>query len=152
MQIIINNTDLIKLKPATRQDLLATLFSSSASASSTPPQNAKGFEFEEVVDLTPAQVEEFMQGCSPQTVAGLQVIAEHGPVIAANLLNAAGIDNYGHFQGRVTKRTRTITGDKHAFLFTWDDWTSGENAERGYGHYAVTETTFRSLRKHFELD
>jgi hypothetical protein len=150
MQIIINDTDLIKLKPATRQDLLATLFGSSAAV--TQPQNANGFEFDEVVDLTPEQVAEFVQGCSPQTVAGLQVIAEHGPVILANLLNEAGIDNYGHFQGRVTKRTRTITGDKHAFLFTWDDWTSGENGERGYGHYAVTETTFRSLRTYFELD
>lgn len=149
MQIIINDTDLIKLKPATRQDLLATLF---RSAASTPAQNAEGFEWEEVVDLTPDQVEEFMQGCSPQTVAGLRVIAEHGPVIAANLLHEAEIENYGHFQGRVTKRTRTITGDKHAFLFTWDDWQSEENAERGYGHYAVTETTFRSLRKYFDLD
>ena len=150
MQITINENDLTKLKPATRQDLLATLFGTTAAT--IPPENADGFEFEEVADLTPEQVAEFMQGCSPQTVAGLQIIAEHGPVIAANLLNEAGIENYGHFQGRVTKRTRTITGDKHAFLFTWDDWTSGENAERGYGHYAVTETTFRSLRKHFELD
>ena len=66
--------------------------------------------------------------------------------------NEAGIENYGHFQGRVTKRTRTITGDKHAFLFTWDDWNDGENAERGYGHYAVTDTTFRSLRGYFKLD
>jgi hypothetical protein len=73
-------------------------------------------------------------------------------VIAANLLNEAGIENYGHFQGRVTKRTRTVTGDKHAYLFTWDDWQSEENAERGYGHYAVSEKTFRSLRRHFKID
>ncbi|MBX9460705.1 MAG: hypothetical protein KL785_05995 [Brevundimonas sp.] len=38
----------------------------------------------------------------------------------ADMLGAAGIDNYSHFQSRVTKRTRTITGNKKAFLFTWD--------------------------------
>jgi hypothetical protein len=151
MMITLTDTDLSKLKPATRADIVAVLLSTAAAAQ--PSNNhPEGFKWDEVVDLNPSQVEEFMQGCAPQTIAGLKVIAEHGPVIAANLLLEAGIDNYGHFQGRVTKRTRTITGDKHAFLFTWDDWSEGENAERGYGHYAVTETTLRSLRDYFGLN
>ena len=151
MMIVLTDTDLSKLKQTSRADIMSVLLRSTAAAA--PPQNqAEGFEWEEVVDLTPDQVEEFMQGCSQQTVAGLKVIAEHGPVIAANLLQEAGIENYGHFQGRVTKRTRTVTGDTRAFLFTWDDWSEGENAERGYGHYAVTDTTFRSLRGFFGLD
>lgn len=150
MQLIINDTDLTKLKPATRQDLLSTFFGTGASAPGA--QNAEGFDWEEVADLDTDEMDEFMQGCSEQTVAGLKIIAEHGPVIAADLLEKAGISNYGHFQGSVTKRTRTITGDKHAFLFAWDDWSSDENEERGFGHYAVTETTFRSLRAYFELD
>lgn len=150
MMIVLTETDLSKLKPSTRTDLMAVMLSNSAALA--PAQNqAEGFNWEDVVDLTPEQMSEFMDGCSEQTVAGLKVIAEHGPVIAANLLNEAGIDNYGHFQGRVTKRTRTITGNKHAYLFTWDDWQSEENQEAGYGHYAVTETTFKSLRSHFEL-
>ena len=151
MMIVLNEKDITSLKPSTRADLMAFLLRSTAAP--TPPQNhAEGFEWDEVVDLAADKVAEFMQGCAEQTVAGLKVIAEHGPVIAANLLQEAGIENYTHFQGRITKRTRTITGDKHAFLFTWDDWGSGENAERGYGHYAVTDTTFRSLRSYFELD
>ena len=151
MMIVLTDTDLSKLKQSSRADIMSVLLRSTAAA--MPPQNqAEGFEWDEVVDLTPDQVEEFMQGCSQQTVAGLKVIAEHGPVIAANLLQEAGIENYGHFQGRVTKRTRTVTGDKSAFLFTWDYWSEGENAERGYGHYAVTDTTFRSLRGFFGLD
>lgn len=151
MMIILNESDLNNLKPTTRADLMAAIFRSPAMPTS-PQNHAEGYEWEDVVDLTPEDVAEFMQGCSTQTVAGLQLIAEHGPVIAANLLQQAGIDNYGHFQGRVTKRTRTITGNKRAFLFTWDDWNSDENAERGCGHYAVTETTFRSLRSYFNLD
>ena len=150
MQFIINDTDFSKLKPGTRQDIIATLLSTTTNP--VPEYDMEGFDWDEVVDLTPDEVEEFVAACSEQTVAGLRVIAEHGPVIAANLLNEVGIENYGHFQGRVTKRTRTVTGDKHAYLFTWDDWQSEENAERGYGHYAVTEKTFRSLRRYFGLN
>ncbi len=90
-----------------------------------------------------------MKGCAPETIAGLRVIAENGPVIKASLLDAAGIENYSHFQGRVTKRTRTITGQKGVYFFTWDDW---EEAPDGVGHYAVTGPTFRSLRIYFNLD
>ena len=151
MKIIIDQNDFSRLRPTTRQDIIATLLSS-VGTTSAAQNHTEGFDWEEVMDLTPDQVAEFMQGCNPKTVAGLQIIAEQGPVVAANALQEAGIDNYGHFQGSVTKRTRTITGNKHAFLFTWDDWTVGENAERGYGHYAVTDTTFRSLRNYFELD
>ena len=151
MKIVIDQHDFSKLRPATRQDIISTLLSSAA-ASPSSPNHPEGFEWDERVDLTPDQVVEFMRKCHPTTIAGLKVIAEHGPVIAANLLEEAGIDNYGHFQGTVTKRTRTITGNKHAYLFTWDDWSIGENAERGYGNYAVTETTLRSLRSYFELD
>lgn len=117
-----------------------------------PGADQYGMEWEGVVDLTPAQVAEILEGCSTQTVAGLRIFAEHGPIIDANLLDGAGIDNYGHFQGRVTKRTRTVTGDRHAFLSTWDDWTSEENAARGYGRYAVTNTTWGSLREVFDFD
>ena len=152
MMIVLTDTDLSKLKQASRADIMSVLLASTAAAV-LPEVRDEGFDWEERVDLTPDQVEEFMQGCAPQTIAGLKVIADHGPKIAAKLLeDEAGIDNYGHFQGRVTKRTRTVTGDKHAFLLAWDDWTVGENAERGYGHYAVTDTTFRSLRGFFGLD
>lgn len=159
MQIVLTENDFSKLKPATRQELLALLLSSSATV--TPADNhAEGFEWDEVVDLSPDEVKEFIEGnrdrgfgpIAEQTAEGLKAIAKHGPVIPANVLEEAGIENYGHFQGRVTKRTRTVTDNKHAFLFTWDDWNSEENAERGYGHYAVTETTFRSLRAYFGIN
>ena len=85
MMVVLTDTDLSKLKQASRADIMSVLLRSTEAA--IPSQNqAEGFPWEEVVDLTPDQVEEFVQGCAPQTVAGLKVIAEHGPVIAANLL------------------------------------------------------------------
>jgi hypothetical protein len=149
MLIVLTKEDFSALSPSTRAELLASL---SSKPKADPGQLPSGFtekDFEDVVDLTPGEIEEFMEGCSEETIAGLKVIAEHGPVIHAKLLDDAGIENYGHFQGRVTKRTRTVTGDRDAYLFAWDDW--GE-AEDNIGQYAVTPMTYRSLRIYFELD
>lgn len=146
MQLILNDQDLVKLKGSTRADLMANVFPKEKAQSA---EDSEGFDWEDVADLSPGEIEEFMGGCSQETIAGLRVIAEHGPTIRANLLAQAGIENYGHFQGRVTKRTRTVTGDKDAFLFAWDDWQAQED---GIGHYAVTAKTFRSLRVYFNLD
>lgn len=146
MKLTLNESDLSRLSAAARAELAALLF---------PKQEAslpEGFDiddFEDVVDLTPEQVDEFMQGCAEVTIDGLRIIAEHGPAIHASLLDEAGIENYGHFQGSVTKRTRTVTKVKGAFLFAWDDWHKAPN---GIGRYAVTDVTFRSLRQYFELD
>jgi hypothetical protein len=147
MQIVLTEEDLTKLAPSTRADLMAHIF---PMKSAKQGDNDPSLDWVDVVDLTPGQVEEFMDGCAPETIAGLRVIAEHGPKIHADLLRQAGIENYGHFQGRVTKRTRTVTGDRHAFLFSWDDWQSEKNG--GVGHYAVTAATHRSLRIYFNLD
>jgi len=48
-----------------------------------------------------------------------------------------------------TIRTRTITGDKGAFLVGWDDWSQ---VEFGEGRYAITPITHQSLRRHIALD
>jgi len=149
MEIVITKDDFTSFSPSTRAEIIARLTSKPKANPGQLPTGFTADDFEGVVDLTPGQVEEFMAGCSDKTVAGLKVFAEHGPVIQAKLLNAAGIENYGHFQGRVTQRTRTVTGDEDAFLFAWDDWRT---VDEGEGQYAVTQGTFRSLRIYFELD
>ncbi|MDB5393074.1 MAG: hypothetical protein JWM91_580 [Rhodospirillales bacterium] len=82
-------------------------------------------------------------------MAGLRVFAESGPVIRADALSAVGITNFGHFQGRVTRCTRTVKGSKDAYLFAWDDWAEGENAARCFGHYRVSAATYHALRQFF---
>ena len=151
MLIVITKEDFNAFSPSTRAELLASLSSKPKANPGSLPTGFSAEDFEDVLDLTPGQIEEFMEGCAEETIAGLQVFAEHGPVIHASLLDAVGIgkDKYAHFQGRVTKRTRTVTGERGAYLFAWDDWTS---APDGIGQYAVTPMTFRSLRIYFELD
>lgn len=149
MYIVLTKEDLTSFSPAVRAELLASVFAKAKPSLDGIPAGFSEDDFEDVVDLTPGKVEDFMEGCADETIAGLKVFAEHGPVIHAGLLNAVGIDNYSHFQGRVTKRTRTVTKDKDAFLFAWNDWAA---APDGVGQYAVTPETFRSLRIYFKLD
>lgn len=149
MQIVLTKDDFTSFSPSTRAEIIAHLTSMPKVSIGQLPTGFTADDFENVVDLTPGQVEDFMAKCSEKTIAGLKVFAEHGPAIQAKLLNAAGIEKYGHFQGRITQRTRTVTGDANAFLFAWDDWNE---AEEGEGQYAVTLATFRSLRIYFEMD
>lgn len=147
--LMLTKDDIRSLSPSAQEELKQLLFAKPRVDVAGLPDGFTADDFEDVVDLTPGQMEDFMAGCSAETVAGLKIIAENGPVIHASQLDAAGIDNYGHFQGRVTKRTRTITGNRDAYLFTWDDWTQQPG---GVGHYVVTPATFRSLRIYFKLD
>jgi hypothetical protein len=149
MQITLDNDDISNLSPAMRAELSTILFRRRANPD---PANVSEFEFEDVADFTPAMIEKFAERCSEKTMAGLRVFAEHGPKIRADLLKQAGIENYGQFQGAVTRRTRTVTGDPDAFMFDWDDWGEGENAERGFGHYVVTARTYSALREHFGIN
>jgi hypothetical protein len=149
MEIVLTKDDFISFSPSTRAEIIAYLTSKPKVSPGQLPTGFTAEDFEDVVDLTPGEVEDFMSGCSEKTIAGLRVFAEHGPVIQAKLLNDVGIEKYGHFQGRITQRTRTITGDEDAYLFAWDDW---EEVEEGEGQYAVTQATYRSLRIYFELD
>ena len=102
-----------------------------------------------MTDLTLRDLQTWMEAASDKTKLGLRVFAESGPVIIAQALTDAGITNISHFQSRVTVRTRTVTGDKNAFLFGWDDW---EIVAEGKGKYGVTPITHQSLRRYFNLD
>ncbi|WP_203077406.1 hypothetical protein [Falsiroseomonas ponticola] len=152
VQLLLSEADFTSLSPETQRELLDYLRGRRRTLTPQGPDGGDDFDWDEVIDLTLDDVKTFMDGCSPETIEGLKVVAEHGPIIRANLLNAAGITNYAHFQGRVTKRTRTVTKNRHAFLFGWDDWSSPENSAIGCGRYGVTPTTHKALRKFFGLD
>jgi hypothetical protein len=139
-----------RLSTRTQAELLKAVFGSG----STPPQasetfNPEDFDWEHVVDFSPGDIEAFMETLGEETTAALRVIAERGPCIEAGWLDGTGIESYASFQRSTTRRTRSITGRKTDFLLTWDDW---EPLPDGQGHYAVSATTFRSLRVFFELD
>lgn len=134
-----------KLKPRTKAELLAAVFSTS-----TPTTELDGaFDWEKRVDFSPGQIEEFMSTLNEETTEALRIIAETGPYVHAGALDSSGISDYAAFQRSTTRRTRTLTGNGDDFFLAWDDWPQSEN---GIGRYAVTPATHRSLRIFFELD
>ena len=144
MQITLTIDDLTKLKPSSRADIIRTFFPPDRSSS-----GQDDYDWDDVADLTPGQVEELISGCGEKTTSGLRIIAEHGPVIHASLLDDVEIESYGNFQGGVTRRTRTVTGDRHIRLFAFDNWPDQPD---GIGHFAVSSTTHRSLKIYFGLE
>ena len=148
MDITLNTErDFPELSASARREIIALITRAVVTNPATEP--FRGIDMTDVAELTSRQVEKWMEAASPPTKRGLQVVAELGPVIKAKDLIDAGISNTGHFQSRTTIRTRTVTGDKDAYLFGWDDWSI---AEEGEGRYAVTPLTHESLRRYFKLD
>jgi hypothetical protein len=154
MMIVLTNEDCARLGPDTLREILAGAglpAKSNDDTAPTKPEGAEGMDFTGVADLSPDQVAKFMPGVGKETEEALRVIAEHGPIVDATLLKITN-ENYAHFQGRLTKRTRTITGDKDGHLITWndDDWEY-DNGKVVKGRYAVTVVTWQSLRTYFGL-
>src|SRR5271155_1734660 len=156
MFLVISGSDYAQLRPETRADLLACLGQQTMAAeplaspaSEEPSPAAEGIDVEDLVDLTPDQAADLVNGIQQQSVDGLRIFAEHGPIIDAHLLNNVGITNYAHFRGRVTKRMHTVTRNKNACLLRWDDWQWSDDGKKTLlsGRYAVTTTTYRSLRQ-----
>ena len=135
------------LSSRTKAELLSAVFGSPGRGDGAVQGD---FDWGNRVEFTPGEVETFMEAFeeSASVLAGLRVIAEHGPRIHAGMLDRAGVDDYSSFQRSTTRRARTVAGDK-AYLLAWDDWTK---ASDGIGHYAVTPATHRSLRIFFNLD
>jgi hypothetical protein len=148
-----------KLGAKTKAELLSAVFGTSGPSSAMPSGETGGIEidWENVVNLTPGDIEEFIDEASSMydgTVAALKVIAEYGPIVHSSLLKAKLIQSNGEpwfeelavFQRSTTRRVRSVTGGKHDYLLGWDDWKNGE------GHYAVTDVTHRSLRVYFGIE
>ena len=147
MKIILDtDVDFPDLSGSARREIISLLTRNREPKPEMEPY--RGISMTAVADLTYRQVQKWMEAASPPTKLGLRVVAEHGPVIRAKALTDAGIDNISHFQSRTTIRTRTVTGDRDAYLFGWDDWTA---VDEGDGRYAVTRITHESLRRYFQI-
>ncbi len=155
MDITLTRDDLAQLSESARGEILALTLHAPCRESASKPAapgaddaQFAGIDMTDVVDLSFRQMQKWMAAASGPTKAGLYVFATRGPIVHAKTLVEAGIDNLRHFQSRTTVRTRTVTGDRDSYLLGWDDWS---RVDEGEGRYAVTPTTFESLRRYFGL-
>lgn len=150
MFMVIDKKQFSSLSPQAQEELTAAWFGEEAAARTIPDTlgpDYKDIDMEGVADITPRQMREWMIKASDKTKAGLRLFADK-PVVTAQELLDAGIENLAHFQSRTTIRTRTVTGDKEAFLLGWDDWNE---AKENQGRYAVSPITHHALRAYFKI-
>ena len=159
MEIILNQSDLDNVSNGTREEIVSLILARPALTTNEElDERYHGIDMTDVVDLTVAQVHEFVKGASRQTVRGLRALAEDGPAISVVTLNAAlqeVREELGHeramapsqFQSRTTRRTRTVAGRGDIWLLGWNDWHLAETDHECL--YAVTPTTYESLKRYF---
>lgn len=159
MMIILTGEDLAAFSDATRTEILRRLQSNigamPSTSPSTSPSPAPHFsdQYDDIntvnlEDITVKHIGKWMEGLSAPVRAGVQIIAEHGPVIRAGALLEAGI-GIKHFQSATTRRTRALTRDPDAFFVAWNNWAGMDDVE---GKYAVSPITHQSLQWYFKLD
>jgi hypothetical protein len=176
MELRLNADDCARLRPETLAQVLRELGLYAPGLGSRAPEASDGspnnpqdswteeWNFTNVADLTVPQIRDFIRGYE-QVESALRLFAEHGPVLDARLLANVGVvdDPTGEergwdgviaissFQRNMTKRVRTVTGNKMAFLFTWGPWEHDSEGRLTSGQYVVSPATFRALRKYFDL-
>lgn len=160
--VTLSGEELRKFSPAFQAELLAYLSTTVADASvpalaapsvtdSTDYSSIDydGIDYDGVVDITPSQAGELISGICEKYANCLRLFAEHGPVINGSLVAQLGITNFSNLQMSVSKRTRTVTGNKKARLLAFDNWEFGDGRSVVSGRYAVTPATCQALKSAF---
>jgi hypothetical protein len=151
--IVLTEADLAGLSETVRSEVIGNLASARLTNRSLPyaaPSVSAaydGIEMHAVEDVTFKHVRRLMTGLSDGIHDGLRIMAQHGPVIRAQLLLDLQISPR-HFQSGTTRRVRALTGDRQAFLLGWDRWS---DVESGEGRFALSPITHQSLQRHFGL-
>lgn len=120
-----------------------------ASATSVPPvevpESAPGGE-EDGSDLSLAQAKRLLEGCGDKTKAVLRIVfsKDKRSFVRGEIAREMGgtLSDLGGVWAGLTKRTRTVLGDKNAGLFAWD-WDDAKGDWIGES----SETTYQSMRK-----
>lgn len=150
MNLVITNKDLQKLSLETKIELMNTLgfqigISDQLAGNSSIPQDMDG----EIEDLTYKPLKRFMSGVSEETKDKLKFFAQNdGKATVNSMFEKFGEFSWAGFQSGVTRRLRTVTNDKDANLFDWDD--SEDDWENC--NIWVSKITVDSLKRYFSID
>ena len=104
--------------------------------------------------ITNAQARKIIEEpLNKKTRAVLRAIAELGPRFGyRQLLKAVGEKDISGVWAGITRRTRSVLGDREAQLITWDpesiEWKNDEYIDQ---QAWVTQTTFQALREAFGI-
>lgn len=154
MLILVTHSDLYDLSVSARDEIIGLLLRRPAGEAlpevvvSEPDERYHGISMDDVADLTPSHLREFQKEAAPSTMFGLRIFAEDGPVLSKEQLLARLAMELRTFLAATTKRARTVTGNKNVRLIGY----RGPHTDDDNRVYAVSLTTYRSLRRFYLLD
>ena len=170
--IVISDTDFGRLSPSTQQELLALLQGGEALSAldqemldDTMPRPPVSWdpEGEEAFPLAPREAKELLRGIAPQSKAILRLFCDNvrngtGWATIEELMTASGHDSPAGLMKAmpaITRRLRTVTGNKEAWLFDWydEDWEwDQERKTWAKGLYFIPSPAIQSLRQAFGME
>lgn len=169
--IVISENDFARLSAPTQQELLGLLQSGVDSAADqdaledTMPRPPVTWdpEGEEAFPLAPREAKELLRGIAPQSKAILRSFCENlrngtGWATIEELMTASGHDSpQGLMKAMpaITRRLRTVTGNKEAWIFDWydEDWEWDRDRKTwAKGLYFIPSPAILSLRQAFGME
>jgi len=143
MQIILNEKEFQGLTKRTQDELLKLLADPTANGHQTN---------DNLVELPFMLFKKFMENVSKKTALCIKEFGETGRVRWSRLQTLAGGDDTGVRSG-IHRRIRKMLDAPEAILLEWD-YTKEEfdtNDELSDGEYYVSETTYQSIRRYYEM-
>lgn len=131
--------------------LLQGTSTETAKAVAAPIREVEDVVVEKGADLSVAQATAFLEGCSDKTKKVIRAIVASGTGkfrlnALAQTLNV-GLGDLGGVWGGLTKRTRTILGDKKANLIAWRNFYDLEDNKWLDAAGTLSEVTYASFRQ-----
>lgn len=150
--IILSEKSFRSLSTLAQREILSALTGNTLEQSSLSGDFLSEID-ENFAQLSPSQVRDLYQGCHERTRKALEIIAKgkKREFHVADIANAIGIkpDELGGVWGGLTKRVRTVTGNKNCTLISWEGHEPQTDSKGTYLDQIgeVTELTYHSLRK-----
>ncbi len=152
--IVIDVRDLERLSSGAREELLALVGVGGLAAAA--PEGAEGAwnpDGDEPYPLSLREAKALVQGLSESSRGMLRLFCKNsdgkiGRVSMRELLETTGHPDAEHLQksiSGITRRLRTVTGQKEAWLLDWDNEWDEERRTYFRSEYFITSPSIRSL-------
>ena len=162
MQLVIDQSDFVRLSSATRGELLRLLGGESLpSAPGTAASAKRGFRWRQPHDVNQALLRKLLKGADAATRERLAVFARNNGRASMKQLLAVTKDKDWHaltpWEGAITRRLRRLVGDDNRIvsLMQWDYEAEVWDADHSNlldGVYYVSPATTKALRKELGLE
>ena len=161
MQLVIDQADFARLSSGARSELLSILGPQTQLQPPAAVAARRNFRWRQPHDVTLPLLRKLLKGADAATRERLAIFARNNGRASMKQLLAVSKDRDWHaltpWEGAITRRLRRLVGDDNRIvsLMQWDYdaevWDS-DHSQLLDGVYYLSETTTKSLRKHFGLE